>query len=212
MSKVRLILLGLLTALAVGAIASASASASGPYAYLKGGSSPLMGSLELQFTQLSPAVMKSKLAGVNIEIFCETSTSTGSVENVLTSGVEHFLGLHLVHFLKCTMPKPAAGECKVHNELIHVHVHVLGIPGPAVEATPEQNPYLTLVTVENCRNSSLNGTYEVTGTLVASANNTDSTIEYTETSGSNLKVGANAAVFLDTFQIEMKGGGLLELK
>lgn len=213
MSRVRLVFFGLLAVLAVSAVASTSASASGPYIYEKGGSSPLMGSLELQINQVGSAKMNATLAGVAIEIVCETSTSAAApAENVLTTGIEHFLSLHWVHFLRCTVVKPAGKGCLVKNELILVHVHILGVAGPLVRATPEGGNPITLITIDNCSNTALNGVFPAEGSLSATPNNTNSTIEYTATSGSLLTFGGNPAKFIATFGYEMLGGGLLEIK
>jgi hypothetical protein len=172
-----------------------------------------MGSLELQITQIGNAKTNVSLAGIAIEIVCETSTSTAApIENVLTPGVEHFLGLHFVHFLKCKVVKPAGQGCLVKNELILVHVHILGVSGPLVHATPEGGNPIALITIDGCSNSALNTTFSAEGSLSAIPNNTNSTIEYTASSGSELRLGGNAAKFTAIFQDEMKGGGLLELK
>jgi hypothetical protein len=209
MSKIRLILLSLLGVLAAGAVASASASATMP-AITDGAGNLITNHLEITAlkTGTSPeSVLKSKLAGVNIEIVCEHEQVTGWI---LNTG-DHALGFSLAHYLKCTMPKPAAGNCKIQNELIHVETHVLVLLGGGTgfkqEFHPEKNPYFTLIVVQSCSNVALNGTFEVNGFAVAEANNTTLELNFTETSGSNLKFGGNAATYTDKIKPEMVGGG-----
>jgi hypothetical protein len=155
----------------------------------------------------SNSVFKSKLAGVAIEFICERMHAAGRVENSTLRGMG--VGAVLVHYLECTVPKPAAGNCKIHNELIQVAARglmLLAESGFKVEFQPE-GPNFTEVTIEGCSNSALDGTFSVTGTVVAAVNNTTLDLEFTETSGSSLRCGVNAATYTDTIKGEMEGGG-----
>lgn len=212
MSRMRLVCFGLLAALSASAVVSASASASGPYVYAKGAANPLMGSLELQITQIGNVVLNGTLAGTPLEVVCGLGKSVASAENVLTAGIEHFLGLHFIHFTMCLVEKPAGKGCLIQNELIIAHVHVLGISGPLVKATAEGGSTISTVTLDGCSAGALNKSFTAEGFISARPNNANSTIAYTTSSGSELKFGGNPATFIGEFKVEMLGGGELEIK
>jgi hypothetical protein len=206
MSKVRLVLLSMLAALAASAAVTATASAGMP-AYTTPAGGLIAGLLLILSLTRNNARLTSKLAGVNIEITCTHKHTVGWIHNSINGDA---LGLVLAHYLECTMPKPAAGNCKIKNGLIHVHSRVLlllnGKGGYKEEYTPaEGSNKFALIGVEGCNNSALNGEFEVTGTAVAEVNNTTLELEFTETSGSNLKLGANAAQYIDTVKPLMEG-------
>jgi hypothetical protein len=206
MTRLKLLMITLLVAVAASGIMSASASATMPAVTTASGAL-ITNHLEILALKSGNAVLKSKLAGVNLEIVCEHEHVTGWI---LNTG-DHALGFSLAHFLKCTMPKPAAGNCTIQNELIHVEAHFLlllgGGTGFKEELHTEKNPYFTLLVVQNCSNAALNGTFEVNGFAVAEANNTTLELEFSETSGSALKFGGNAATYIDKIKPEMLGGG-----
>jgi hypothetical protein len=215
MSRLKMLGLGLLALLAVGAMASASASASGPYVYTAGSSEPLMGALELTATQSGTSELKGVIAGTAITIQCEEGHSEETHgENVLTTGIEHFLGLTFFHFLKCTVTKPAGKGCLVENGLVRVHSHILGliIGGvPRIRFAPLAGNFAN-INIDGCSNSALNGSFPVAGFAQAIPNNTSSKLEFTEGSGSGLEFAGNAATFIANFAVEMTGGGALEFK
>jgi hypothetical protein len=188
---------------------------SGPYMYNAGASEPFMGALELSAIQSGNSEWKVTIAGVAVKFQCEEGHSEETHgENVLSAGIEHFLGLTFLHFLKCTVTKPAGKGCLVTNELILVHSHILGlIVGgvPRVQFYPLSGNF-TNINIDGCSNPTLNGTFPMAGSLQAIPNNTTSTLELTESSGSELEFAGNSATFTGNFAIEMKGGGALEFK
>lgn len=214
MSRLKLAFLGLLALLAVSAVTSSSALAveGGPYVYLQGGASPLMNSLQLEASQSGSATLTGTLAGAAIEISCEEGhAESTSVENILPV---HLLGLSIFHFLKCKVLKPANKECLVLNELVLVHSHILGlyVGGiPRVQFAPE-GPDFTLINIDSCSNSALNGAFPVTGFAVALVNNTSQLLEFHKESGSGLEFAGNPAKFTANFTVAMLGGGALEIK
>lgn len=213
MSRIRLVFLGLLAVLAVSAVASGSASAAGPYVYAKGAANPLMGSLELQITQIGNAVLNGTLAGTPVEIICGLGNSKNStLENVLTAGIEHSLGSSSIHYTMCSVAKPAGKGCLVQNELVLATTHSLTLKGPLVLFSAETNNTFTTITLDGCSAEALNKGFKVEGAASAIPNNANSTLEFTLTSGSALKFGGNAATFQATYKIEMLGGGELEIK
>lgn len=212
MSRIKAIVVGLLAVLVVSAVASASASASGPYVYTQGGSSPLMEVLEILTEQIGNAKLNGTLAGSLIEIVCGLAHGTGSLHNELAAGTEHALGSSTIHYTMCSVAKPAGKGCLVQNELVLVQTHALGVSGPLVRFDPETGKTFTTITIDGCSASSLNGAFPVEGFASAKANNGNSTLEFTTSSGSELLFAGNTATFVGTYQVEMKGGGLLEIK
>jgi hypothetical protein len=207
MTKIRLVLLSLLAVLAVSAIASASASAVMP-AFTTAAGGLITGLLKITSTHTENAILTSKIAGVPIEIVCAEEHGSGWIENSAATGMG--LSFALVHYLSCTMPKPAAGNCLVKNMLVHVTAHdllILNGTGFRDEFAAEPGPNFTEITVESCSNSALDGTFPVKGTALAEVNNANLTLEFTETSGSTLKLGLIAATYTDTVKVEMENGG-----
>ena len=205
MSKIRLILLGLSAVLAVSAVAAVSAAATVMPAYTSTNGSLIAGLLKILGTHLGNAVLAATLAGVSFEIVCAQEHISGWIENSTVTGMG--LSFGLAHYLKCTIPKPA--ECKVHNELIHIPTHdllLLTASGFSDEFRPEGTVFAE-VTIESCSVGALNGTFTVTGFAVGVVNNNASEAEFTNTSGSSLKFGGNAAKYTDVIKIEMEGGG-----
>jgi hypothetical protein len=215
MYRPKILGLGLLALLAVGAMASAPASASGPYLYTAGSSEPLMGALELTATQSGTSELKATIAGVAVTIVCEEGHSESMVaENVLTPGIEHTIGLSISHSLKCGVAKPSGKKCLVENGLTLWHDDILTLTTggvPRVRYFPLSSIPIS-VSIDSCSIPALNGTFPVTGFIQAIPNNTTSTLEFTESSGSELTVAGNAATFIGNFAIEMRGGGALEFK
>lgn len=213
MSRKRLIISGFLAVFCASGLASASASASGPYVYAKGGANPLMGSLELQVAQVNNVVINGTLAGTPIEVICGlVHSSSSTLENVLTAGIEHTLGLFPMHYTMCSVAKPAGKGCLIQNELLLVNAHILAVNGPLVHFTPEGGNVFTTLTLDGCSAEALDKGFSFEGSLSALPNNTNSTLEFTLSSGSHLKFGGNAAVFQGTFKVEMLSGGELEFR
>jgi hypothetical protein len=215
MYRLKMIGLGLLALFAVSAVASASASASGPYVYAAGSSEPLMGALALAVTQSGNSELKMVIAGTALNITCEEGHSEETHgENVLTAGIEHFLGLTAFHFLKCTVTKPAGKGCLVENGLIRMHSHILGliIGGvPRLRFAPLAGNFAN-INIDGCSNSALNGSFPMGGFLQAIPNNGSSKLEFNESSGSEPVFAGNAATFVANFAVEMTGGGALEFR
>lgn len=134
------------------------------------------------------------------------------MHNELAAGIEHVLGLSLIHYTMCTVAKPAGKGCLVTNELVQVHLHGLGISGPLVKFQQESGKLLGGITIDNCSAPFLNGPFPLEGSLSANPHNENSTLGLTSGSGSELLFAGNVATFVAEYQAEMQGGGLLEFR
>jgi hypothetical protein len=210
MSRVRLVLFSLLVMSAVGAIASASASAAMP-AYANESGTVLttqhLGVLSLKLNTTSNAVLKGTLAGVKVTIECEEEHGTGTINNLNTMGES----TAVVHYLKCNVTVPENQNCLVQNHLVIVNPtkDLLSLlEGSYRDAfSPETGTTFTSITIEKCNTTALNNTFAVEGTATALINNATSSLEFTKTSGSELTFGGNTATYTDTIQALMTGGG-----
>ncbi len=206
MPRLRLILLGLFAVLAVSAVASPSASAL--QWYVNG--VLLTGVLKIEATQLGNGVLKAKIAGVAVEVICEQLSDSGTIDNGGTPASG--LGLGVVDFKKCTLPKPAG--CKVLNELITSTAKVdlgtiNGKPYALLLPDPSGSTF-TLIPVRGCTEEA---NYPLEGELVGLVNNARRTVEF-ENKGVNNKLklgGKEAEVESDVFVL-MEGGGAFEAK
>jgi hypothetical protein len=207
MSTIRLVLLSVPVVVAVNAVAAPTASAGMP-AYTTPAGGLITGLLLiLSLTRIQQARLTSKLAGVNIEIVCKHKHTVGWIHNSTSGGA---LGLFLAHYLECEVPKPAAGNCKIRNGLFHLHAKSLlllnGQGGYKEEYAPAEGiGHFFVLVIEGCSNSALNGEFDFGGTLLAEVNSVTLDLEFTETSGSRLKFGANAATYIDQIQSLMEG-------
>ncbi len=206
MSRLRLILMGLLAALAVSAVASASASASALQWYVNG--VLLSGVLKIEAKQLGNAVLKGKIAGVSSEVVCTGLGDSGTIDNGGTPSLG--LGLVLLDYKECTEPKPAG--CSILNQLIITTAkldlgtingkpYALFLPDPSGGA-------FTLIPVRGCAEEA---NYTIEGELVGLVNNARQTIEF-ENKGVNNKLnfGGKEAEFESDDLLLMEGHDTIE--
>jgi hypothetical protein len=197
MSRMRLILLSLITACAIGAVASASASAS-PMYWIKEGAEVKKGERLVAESHGGPYILKGKIAGVNIEIACEKESGKGWIENPV--GEVNAIGFDEEDFTKCTVPKPAAGGCKVHEPIaLDVDIDPVLKEGKIYgELTPDVGVNLGEIMLEGCVNGALNGASPLSGVLRGLSINgiEEGTFEFTATSGSEARLGGNPATFI----------------
>ncbi|MGP0100882.1 MAG: hypothetical protein ACLPUT_04570 [Solirubrobacteraceae bacterium] len=206
MSRSRLILIGLFAVLTASAVTSTSASAL--QWYVKG--VVLSGVLKIEAKQLGDAVLKDKIAGVAGEFVCSALSDSGTIDNGGTPALG--LGLVLLDYKGCTVPKPAG--CKILNELISTTAKldlgtISGKPYALFSPDPSGSVF-TLIPVRGC---SEEANYTLEGELVGLVNNARRTIEF-ENKGVNNKLrlgGKEAEVESDDFVL-MEGGGAFEAK
>jgi hypothetical protein len=206
MSKIRLVFLSALAVVAVSAVAVASASAAMP-AY----SINSLLTVESKKLTAASAVLEGTLAGVKVKIECETEKGSGEIENSSVTGTG--LSNATVHYTQCTVAAPAGQGCLVNNGLVLVTAHdALELGGPTSfkdKFSPGPGLPFTTISIDGCTTTALNGNFNVTGTATALANNANSTLEFTTTSGSALKFGGNPATYVDTVLVLMAGGGTI---
>ena len=210
--KIRTVLLGLLTVLAVGAVASASASATIVHPAYAG----LANNVHLKIENLKVPGYSGNtklgftLAGLEVEIVCSQEHGSGYVENSEALGMGHSLGE--LHYLSCSINKPSGQGCLVSNSLILVRevLNLLllheGSGFYLVDFSPESGNTLTSITIDGCTNTSLNNTFKMNGTLRGLVSNTNSSVKFNSTTGSKLTLGGNPATYTDEIQYVMEGG------
>jgi hypothetical protein len=207
MSRSRLLLLGLLAALAVSAGTSASASAV-TMLWIKGGVPLKEGEKVEAKSHGGPFTLKGTIAGTAVEVKCAKETGEGWVEN--PGGEKNGTGFIKMSLTACTVLKPAGQGCKAKEPLV-------------LEATLE--PFLKAgqpgiifvrfsvvvgkaslgeLTLTGCSNGALNGAFPLTGTLGAKSKNgeEEGSFEFTSESGSELKFAGNVAKFTGTSILE----------
>jgi hypothetical protein len=211
-----MVLLGLLTVLAVGAVASASASATAVMPAYAGLANNTHLTIEnLKTPSSGNAKLEGTLAGLEIEILCSQENGSGYVENSEALGMGHSLGE--LHYLSCSIKKPAGQGCLVSNSLILVKevLNLLllheGSGFYLVDFSPESGTTFTSITIDGCTNTSLNNTFKVNGTARGLVNNSNSSVNFSSTTGSKLTLGGNPATYTDEIQFVMAGGEALKV-
>jgi hypothetical protein len=164
------------------------------------------------FESLNTLAIGAKLEGVEVEITCPVLEGEGTIEN---EGVGKN-GFKTVA-KKCTVPKPG-GTCKVLKESFHMSLGVfLGIEntgelvykGTAIfDKLPNTS---ATITIEGCSNSSLNKAWTLSGTAIAEPVAEKSSLKFSGTSGSEVKLGGHAATFTSEDKIEVEGGGKIQV-
>jgi hypothetical protein len=231
MTRTRLILMGLLAALAVSVIATAStstpASASGSCskvsttpAYCVEGV-PLEGSEEAAGTSGS-AILKASIAGVTSEIKCESGKSAGFIEDSVAGSVGK--SKTKITFEKCKLlapahcKLPAAEETKIKTTELIGELELTG--GKILDKLePKTGAAFAGISIEGETNScgiaepGRPETYNVTGSQLCEVDSSKTAAE-TEAekhklicaASGGLKIGGNAAEITDeTMAVELSG-------
>lgn len=212
MSRLRVLCVCLLSAFAVAAVASASATA-GPLHWYQGGVKLAEGP-PLSISGVGGLQsFKDTIAGISIETDCSHLHLQGTITNPAGGGAGTTLSLLL--YLGCVVD-PTSLECKIPEAMVHIHVKGV-LQGtnaePRMEVSPQEGTTFVRVNFEGCKSSGLNGTYEFTGAALAKLNNSTSELEINEPkAGSMLKFAGTPASLVGSFVTEMEGGGRLEAK
>jgi hypothetical protein len=219
MSRWKLIFLSLFAVVAMGAVASASASALEFY---------VNGTLLNQLLQIillgGLQRLAGEVAGVKLEVHCKHLDGNGSIHNGLGAGSMLMgLGLALFLYLECTVHAPKqknvegceVAEEKVATGRIHNFVKLLTItlPGttePAIEFTPDGGTSFVTIEFINCKNTGLNGGHEVTGFADGMVNNATHEV-IAKTGEKELVFAGNEATYEGSAVVEMVGGGFVEV-
>jgi hypothetical protein len=153
-------------------------------------------------------IFVTKLEGVEVEMVCAVFEGEGWIENPTGgAGKDHLAGIDR----KCTVPKPG-GTCKITKGFRQTTESVLAYKGTSV-VDEFKNELLqkAVITIEGCENAALNKGWELTGTAVAEPVNEKSSLKFTSTSGSALKIGGQAATLTSEEKIEVEGGGKIQV-
>jgi hypothetical protein len=232
MSRLRLVLLSLFAVLAVGAVASASASALHWYycQNLANGASlyenPLCtkdsaghtGNWELKkltgllsiTSQGGVQKLRVEVVTIPIEIECKKVDNNGWIENPAGGG--NGIGLVLVLYLACTVPKPAGGKCEITGGSIHAYANIelstIGTTSVALfTPDPAGTPFVE-IPFEKCTNSGLNKKFKVEGEAVGLVENATSEVIFDAKGVNNkLKFGGEIAEYEGRDLILTDGGG-----
>lgn len=214
MSRLRLVFLSLMAVLVVSAATSASASAT---EFFNKGGTAISGVL-LVDSLGGQQVLTGVAGGQEVEIVCHHLDNHGTIENVNGMG----LGLLLLLYLTCLVPKPASSNClilgpEMNIHVPHVHVLTTGTAAvPLVEVKPALGTVFVNILFEKCTGAFTalnNKAFPVIGSAVGKANNTTGELEFGLGAPNNKLVFAGEeAAYMGNDKVEMTGGGELEVK
>jgi hypothetical protein len=129
------------------------------------------------------------------------------------------LGLILVSYLACTIPKPAGSNFLVTGGSIHIpDMHLLAITLASVNYVrfgPGTGTIFVQIPLDGCTGgfTGLNGNHPIEGKVYAVANNTTNELEFKTGSPKNeLLFAGEEATYVGNVKMEMEGGGELEVK
>lgn len=153
-----------------------------------------------------------KLNGFVAKVSCETLSGTGKNTNIVDKGMlMQVEGKEMVlEFTQCTVKEPAGFGCLITGgkfttkKMSSLTETVAGVT--KVKFTPESGTLIGEVSIEKCSEPKVNGTYKVEGTLkgIVPAG-TPAKLEFTSTSGSAVTFASQAATFVGTTHLVLKG-------
>ncbi len=235
MSKVKLMLLSVFAVLAMGAVASSSASATvfhfdvceevsatagtnySSLATCVASGTPTGGkwtkykiptgtSLKVDSkTGTEKFVLKTKALTLTVKIECTNETDRGTAENPAGGGAGK--DKEVIEFTGCTVPEPAGLGCKVEEPIIaKANTELVEFSGKAADEFKPEGANFTSITFKGCSTTELNKTFTVQGTDTGIALNATSELEFTVAS-SNLTFGGEPATLKGKASVLMEGNG-----
>jgi hypothetical protein len=120
-----------------------------------------------------PAILTSKIAGVEVELKCTTvaSRGIGETNEIIGPPITHTISGNsiIVTYSGCTVPKPVGQECKVKagqfvtNGLIAMDEEMgIRFTAPVIGGVK----LFTTITIEGCKTAGFNGEKKVTGSVL----------------------------------------------
>jgi hypothetical protein len=154
--------------------------------------------------------VSATIGGVKLTVACKGLTnSSGVAENVEELGVEKVKGKEMVMvYSECSVKAPAEKGCKVAEPITTTKLKTTAAQPEATQKVwfePESGTKIATLSISGCSISELNGSKELTGTIVGvvpSAETEQSQIEFTTTSGSSLKLAGASATYTGETEAE----------
>jgi hypothetical protein len=147
-------------------------------------------------------------AGVTLNIGCTTESGSGTILNPTGGGAGTLSGANTLLALSgCEFTTPST--CHVKGKVITSSAVAGKDAESNVALSGEGAGSLFAFTIEGC--PSFAGSYQISGTLNGTMTNAYSTLEFTSTSGSELKFGGLKTWIEGKFQITSAGGGAVKL-
>lgn len=154
--------------------------------------------------------VSATIGGVKFTASCkELSNTSGVAENVEELGVEKVKGKEMVMvYSECSVKAPAEKGCKVAEPITTTKLKTTAAQPEATQKVwfePESSTKIATLSITSCSIGALNGSKELTGTIVGvvpSAETEQSTIEFTTTSGSSLKLAGQTATYTGETEAE----------
>jgi hypothetical protein len=156
-------------------------------------------------------ILRAEVVNVHIEIECQKVDNNGWIENPAGGG--NSIGLVLVLYLACTVPKPAAGKCEIPGGSLHVYTNIelstIGTTPVAIfKPDPAGSTTFVEISFEKCTNGGLNKKFKVEGEAVGLIENATSEVIFDGGAPNNkLKFGGEEAELEGRDLILTDGGG-----
>src|ERR1700691_723344 len=237
MFRIKLMILGITALLAIGAINSASASASvihwfpcqhetgatwhwTTYFCFPAAVPPFTGEYELLLRPVGLRLdittlgglftFKSTIAGIKVAVDCSKEKGSGWIENP-TSG--NGIDLETTLFQSCTLLEPEGQKCIISEPKFNANTELQSLEGEVwdlLKPDPKSGAFVELILSE-CSDSALNGTYSIDGNTAALIEGSTSTLKFGKTMDELTLEGSAATLEGNTVELSDAGGGIQAL-
>jgi hypothetical protein len=141
-------------------------------------------------TAAAPAVLETTIMSIPFRVKCLGASGSGFLDNSILSGEMVTKGEAVLKFTSCAMESPDT-QCQIPGGEVETNT-LFGTSqgqGAAIKISPLSGSTLATITLQNCLNPSLNGSYPVTGSLkVSPTGATGTTTHAVITSQATLKI------------------------
>lgn len=175
---------------------------------------PIVGKQTLTPTATTNFTLGAVVGGVKFKIVCTALGGTATAENTEAAGEMKIVGTGVAEYSGCSVSEPAGKSCVVANPIKTVELSST-TKEMKFTYTPKSGEKFTTIVVSGCTVTALNGEKEVKGTAVAEVEEpgtgtemgtAGTTQKFTETSGSTLTFGGQAATFLGSLHYSTANG------